>query len=64
MNHIEWVFSVLQGFVPGMLGVSHGALQFMTYEEMKNRYNQNRKRPIDAKLVSLRSVELVKRARM
>lgn len=35
-----------------MLGVSHGALQFMTYEEMKNRYNQHRKRPIDAKLVS------------
>lgn len=41
------------GFVPGMLGVSHGALQFMTYEEMKNRYNQNRKRPIDAKLTTV-----------
>ncbi|KAL1400703.1 hypothetical protein pipiens_007219 [Culex pipiens pipiens] len=36
-----------------MLGVSHGALQFMTYEEMKNRYNQNRKRPIDAKLTTV-----------
>lgn len=41
-----------QGFVPGMFGVSHGALQFMTYEEMKNRYNQYRKLPIDNKLVS------------
>lgn len=35
-----------------MLGVSHGALQFMTYEEMKNYYNEYRKLPIDSKLVS------------
>ncbi|XP_013791721.2 mitochondrial folate transporter/carrier-like, partial [Limulus polyphemus] len=26
------------GFVPGMFGVSHGALQFMAYEEMKKLY--------------------------
>lgn len=43
---------VQQGFVPGMLGVTHGALQFMTYEEMKTYYNQYRKSPIDAKLVN------------
>lgn len=36
-----------------MFGVSHGAIQFMTYEEMKNRYNNYRKMPIDTKLVSL-----------
>lgn len=36
-----------------MLGVSHGALQFMTYEEMKTFYNEYRKLPIDTKLVSL-----------
>lgn len=41
-----------QGFVPGMFGVSHGALQFMTYEEMKNKYNQYRNVPIDTKMVS------------
>lgn len=35
-----------------MFGVSHGALQFMTYEEMKNAYNEYRKLPIDTKLVS------------
>lgn len=35
-----------------MFGVSHGALQFMAYEEMKNMYNQYRKLPIDTKLVS------------
>lgn len=44
-------FICLQGFVPGMFGVSHGALQFMTYEEMKNAYNEYRKLPIDTKLV-------------
>lgn len=38
--------------MPGIFGVSHGALQFMTYEEMKNAYNQQRKLPIDTKLVS------------
>ncbi|XP_037301845.1 mitochondrial folate transporter/carrier-like [Manduca sexta] len=36
-----------------MFGVSHGALQFMAYEEMKNRYNQYRNLPIDIKLTSL-----------
>lgn len=34
-----------------MFGVSHGALQFMTYEEMKNSFNQYRNLPIDTKLV-------------
>lgn len=43
---------IAKGFVPGMFGVSHGALQFMTYEEMKNKYNIYRKMPINTKLVS------------
>lgn len=47
----EGVRGFYRGFVPGMFGVSHGALQFMTYEEMKNKYNQYRKLPIDTKLV-------------
>lgn len=34
-----------------MFGVSHGAIQFMTYEEMKTMYNSYRKMPIDSKLV-------------
>jgi hypothetical protein len=33
--------------------VSHGAIQFMTYEEMKNTYNQYRMVPIDTKLVGV-----------
>jgi solute carrier family 25 (mitochondrial folate transporter), member 32 len=47
----EGVRGLYRGFIPGMFGVSHGALQFMTYEEMKNAYNQYRNLPIDAKLV-------------
>ncbi|XP_001361631.5 mitochondrial folate transporter/carrier [Drosophila pseudoobscura] len=48
----EGVRGLYRGFVPGMLGVSHGAIQFMTYEEMKNAYNEYRKLPIDTKLAT------------
>lgn len=43
---------LLQGLVPGLFGVSHGALQFMVYEEMKNKYYNYLNVPIDTKLVS------------
>lgn len=49
----EGIRGLYRGFVPGMLGVSHGAIQFMTYEEMKNAYNEYRKLPIDTKLVCI-----------
>ncbi|XP_059613601.1 mitochondrial folate transporter/carrier [Phlebotomus argentipes] len=48
----EGIRGFYRGFVPGIFGVSHGALQFMTYEEMKNRYNQYRRLPIDQKLTT------------
>lgn len=48
----EGIRGLYSGFFPGMLGVSHGALQFMTYEEMKNAYNEYRKLPIDTKLTT------------
>ena len=44
---------LFQGFVPGMFGVSHGAIQFMTYEEMKKAYNKYKQQPLDAKFVSI-----------
>lgn len=49
----EGIRGLYKGLVPGMFGVSHGAVQFMTYEEMKNYYNTYRKLPIDTKLVRL-----------
>ncbi len=49
---MEGIRGLYKGLVPGMFGVSHGAIQFMTYEEMKTMYNSYRKMPIDSKLVS------------
>lgn len=42
-----------KGFVPGLFGVSHGAIQFMTYEELKNSYNKYKKVPITTKLTTV-----------
>lgn len=32
-----------KGLVPGLFGVSHGAIQFMVYEEMKKYGNEDKK---------------------
>ena len=39
-----------KGFVPGIFGVSHGALQFMAYEELKKYYIAKNNLEADAKL--------------
>lgn len=46
----EGIHGLYRGFIPGMFGVSHGAIQFMVYEELKNWYNNYLHVPIDTKL--------------
>lgn len=45
----EGFSGLYKGFTPGMIGVSHGALQFMAYEELKKMYNKHRNLPLDTK---------------
>ncbi|XP_023224437.1 mitochondrial folate transporter/carrier-like isoform X1 [Centruroides sculpturatus] len=49
----EGISGLYKGFLPGMFGVSHGALQFMAYEEMKKFYANYYNLPPDAKLGTL-----------
>jgi solute carrier family 25 folate transporter 32 len=46
----EGITGFYKGFLPGMLGVSHGALQFMAYEYLKQRYIERYRLPQDIKL--------------
>ena len=47
----EGVRGMYKGFVPGLFGVSHGAIQFMSYEEMKRAYCNQHGLPHNTKLV-------------
>lgn len=46
----EGIRGYYKGFLPGLFGVSHGAIQFMVYEELKNAYNQYKGTVITSKL--------------
>ncbi|XP_039282197.1 mitochondrial folate transporter/carrier-like [Nilaparvata lugens] len=48
---VEGMRGLYNGFIPSLFGVSHSALHFMAFEEMRNYYNQRYKNaPIDTKL--------------
>lgn len=47
----HFVVLPLQGFVPGLVGTSHAALQFMTYERLKREQNKYKKMPSESLLV-------------
>lgn len=47
----EGIRGFYRGMVPGMLGVTSGALQFLLYEQLRNQYNAYYRTPIDTHLV-------------
>ncbi|KAL0984967.1 hypothetical protein UPYG_G00151240 [Umbra pygmaea] len=54
----EGIRGLYKGFVPGLFGTSHGALQFMAYEELKREYNKYKKMPSEAKLNPLEYITM------
>lgn len=53
LYHYEGVRGLYRGFIPGLWGTSHGATQFMFYEELKRLYTVHNSISIDAKLVCM-----------
>ncbi|XP_067093932.1 solute carrier family 25 member 32-like [Osmerus mordax] len=54
----EGIRGLYRGFVPGLFGTSHGALQFMAYEELKRDYNKYRNMASEAKLNPLEYITM------
>ncbi|XP_065170995.1 solute carrier family 25 member 32-like [Atheta coriaria] len=50
---LEGIRGYYKGLTPGIFGVSHGAVQFMSYEEMKNQYSVYKGTSITAKLTTV-----------
>ncbi len=46
----EGVKGLYKGYIPGLFGTSHGAIQFMLYEEFKKKYADYKSISIDTKL--------------
>ncbi|XP_069776350.1 solute carrier family 25 member 32b isoform X2 [Narcine bancroftii] len=54
----EGIRGLYKGFVPGLFGTSHGALQFMAYEELKKEYNSHKNLAASAKLNTLEYITM------
>uniref|UniRef100_A0A1I8FZI2 Solute carrier family 25 member 32 n=2 Tax=Macrostomum lignano TaxID=282301 RepID=A0A1I8FZI2_9PLAT len=50
---LEGLPGLYKGYLPGLFGVSHGAIQFLVYEKMKNQYTSAYQLAANAKLPTL-----------
>ena len=54
----EGLKGLYKGFVPGLFGTSHGAIQFMIYEELKRQYTHHHSMSVNAALVRFLAVHM------
>ncbi|XP_072176188.1 solute carrier family 25 member 32-like [Diadema setosum] len=53
-----------KGMIPGIFGVSHGALQFMAYEELKKTYNSHMNLPPNGQLGAMEYITFAALSKM